>query len=113
MYNLHEECLVIAEDIEDLVLKLGCDWELLGMKSDRRCVSGQDNVKVSGKQALEVAEMLAQVDKWVDWVEAGQVETVVGNRYEEIVNRQRHSGNRELEVVDAAGRKWGVRIGWT
>ena len=113
MYNLHEECLVIAEDIEDLVLKLGYDWELLGMKSDRRCVSGQDNAKVLGKRALEASEMLAQVDKWVDWAEAAKVETVAGNRYEEIVNRQRHSGNRELGVVGAAGRKRGVRIDWT
>ena len=63
MCNLHEECLVIAEDIEDLVLKLGYDWELLGMKSGRRYVSGRDNAKVSGKQALEVSGMLVRVDK--------------------------------------------------
>lgn len=62
-YSLHEERLVIAEDIEDSALKLGCDWELLGMKCDRRCVSGQDNVKVSGKRALEVAGLVAEADK--------------------------------------------------
>ena len=98
MYNLHEECLVVAEDIEDLVLKLGCEWERVG---------GQDNAKVSEKQALEVAELLAQVDKWievdqsgVDWVEPAKVETAVGNY------RQRHSGN-------VAGTRRGVRIDWT
>lgn len=61
-YSLHEECLVNAEDIEDSVLELGRDWELLGMKSDRRRVSEQDNAKVSGKRALEAAGLLAEVD---------------------------------------------------
>jgi hypothetical protein len=100
MYNLHEECLVVAEDIEDLVPKLGCDLELLGM---RRCVSGQDNAKVSGKQALEVAGPWIEVD-WsgVDWVEAAKVETAV----DAVDNRQRHSGN-------VAGIRRGVRIDWT
>ena len=108
-YNLHEECLVIAEDIEDLVLILGRDSELLGTKS---CVG--HNAKVSGKLGLEVTGLLVGVDKLfdeVDQVEAAKVETVVGNHCkEEIVTRQRHLGNRELEVVDAAGR---VRIDWT
>lgn len=109
MYSLHEGCLVIAEDIEDLVLKLGCDWEQLGTKSDRRYVSGQDSAQVSGKRGLEGAELPAQVDKWVDWVEAGKVDTVAvaGNRCKE---GQRHSGNR---VVGAAGRMLGARIDWT
>jgi hypothetical protein len=107
MLNLHEECLVIVEDIEDLVLKLGCDWELLGMKSDRHCVSGQDSAQVSGKRGLEVVELLAQVDKWVDWVEAAKVDTVAGKE------GQRHSGNRELGVVGVAGRMLGARIDWT
>ncbi len=115
-YSLHEECLVIAEDIEDLVLKLGCDWELLGMRCDRRCVSGQDNAQVSGKRALEGAGLLAEADEWFDEVgqaEAAKVEAVVGNRCKEIVTRQRHLDNRELGVVDAAGRKLSVRIDWT
>jgi hypothetical protein len=110
MYSLHEGCLVIAEDIEDLVLKLGCDWELLGTKSDRRCVSGRDSAQVSGKRGLAAAGLLVQVDKWVDWVEAAKVDTVAGNRCRE---GQRHSGNRELGVVGAAGRMLGARIDWT
>jgi hypothetical protein len=110
MYSLHEECLVIAEDIEDLVLKLGCDWELLEMKSDRRCVSGQDSAQVSGKRGLEVAGLLVQADKWVGWAEAAKVDTVAGNRCKE---GQRHSGNRVLGVVGAAGRMLGARIDWT
>ena len=112
MYNLHEECLVIAEDIEGLVLELGCDWELLGMKCDRRCVSGQDSALVLGKRVLEGAELLAQVDKWVDWVEAAKVDAVAvaGNRCKE---GQRHSGNRELGFVVAVGRTVGARIDWT
>jgi hypothetical protein len=108
-YNLHEECLVIAEDIEDLVLKLGRDSESLVMES---CVSGH-NAKVSGKLGLEAAGLLVEVDKWfdeVDWAEAAKVETVVGNHCKEIVTRQRFLGNRELGVVDAAGRKL---IDWT
>jgi hypothetical protein len=32
---------------------------------------------------------------------------------QEIVTRQRHSGNRELGVIDAAGRRLDVRIDWT
>ena len=109
-YNLHEEYLVVAEDIEDLVQKLGCDWEVLGMKSYQHCVSGH-NAKVSEKRGWEVAGLLVEVDTWfdeVDRVEAAKVETVAGN-----LTRQRHSCKCELGVVDAAGRKRNVRIDWT
>lgn len=115
MNKLHEGCLVIAEDIEDLVLKLGCDWELPGTGSDRRCVNGH-NARVSGKRGWKVAGPLVEVDKWFDEVdpaEAAKVETVVGNHCKEIATRRRRLDNRELGVVDAAGRKLSVRIDWT
>jgi len=110
-YSLHEECLVVAGDTEDLVLKLGGDWELLGMmKRNQRCVCGHDNAMVLGKRVSAVAGLLAEADKWIDEVEVGEVETVVGNRCK-IVTRL---NNGELVVVDAAaGRKLGVRIDWT